>query len=216
MTRQALLGAELLTGVALQLADAPAGLSISEIAAEQGVAVNTARIAARVVARVDDTALPIRYYHAHDWEQRIRAYRGELEVRVVPVEGLCVGCTCNPDPSEFDTVEGRPVMVRCPRLSRVAVQARAPRHWIKRTAPMTEAERARLEARQVLRALSHDEAGTTLEEVAARALLTVARAAELLEAARAEGTVTTLQRVRPGRPAVTLYHRADVVGRGRC
>lgn len=118
------------------------------------------------------------------------------------VEGMCAGCSCDPDPTLFEMRGGRPVLPACPR----ATVSRSPWFAVASTAAGVGAMRAtvlpppapELRRRAVLRALRRSEEPLELSDLRAATFLGDEALTEALDALQAEGTVVRLVRTRPG------------------
>jgi hypothetical protein len=118
------------------------------------------------------------------------------------IEGMCPGCTCDPDPSEFVMKDRKPVLLACPRSTATGspwfeVAAATPstgplrRHEIPVPAP-------ELRRRAVVRALRMAEEPQAEFELLAATSLRIDELTEQLTALQADGTVVRLVRTRPG------------------
>jgi hypothetical protein len=118
------------------------------------------------------------------------------------VEGMCAGCSCDPDPTLFEMREGRPVLTACPR----ATVAGSPWFVVASTGAGVGSMRAtvlpppapELRRRAVLRALRRSEEPLELSDLRAATFLADEALAEALDALQAGGTVVRLVRTRPG------------------
>lgn len=125
----------------------------------------------------------------------------------VGIDGVCVDCTCKPQPSQFAMRNGRPYLPACPKRS--TDRNRTPWTLVAETGPMLRSQVPvpidELRRRAVLRAVRTSEDPLSEVELQRATQLTASELRVVLAQLLQQGAVSRFIRTRPGQPPMPLF-----------